>query len=155
MSKKDETAKLNSRIKELEDKVKDFENHWKRALADYQNLEKRVRAEKEEWNKFASIKIIEKLLPLLDTLEKAVEHLKDNGLELLEKQFRDLLKEEGVLEIEALGKTFDPNVHECVDTEEGEEENKIVKVYTKGYKIGDKIIRPAKVKVSKKEKEAL
>lgn len=145
------TVEVNNKIKELEKKVEELTNNWKRALADYQNLQKRVEEEKKNWLQVVNKNIIEKLLPVIDTLEQASIHLKDQGLALALKQFKNVLKNEGVVEIEALGKTFDPTIHDCVDTEEGEEENKISHVFTKGYKLNGIVLRPSQVRVIKKK----
>jgi len=142
---------IDNEKEELKKQIEELNNRWKRAIADYQNLEKRTEAERKEWIEFAEKNLINKLLPVLDILEKAEEHLKDEGLNLAVKQFKDVLMKEGVEEIDSLGKMFDPSLHECVDLENGEDENKIIYVYNKGYFLKGKIIRPAKVKVTKKD----
>jgi len=121
-----------------------------RALADYDNLRKRTEAEKGIWLKFAKQELLIKLLPILDTLEVAQKHLGDKGLEIAVNQFRDALKEEGVIEIEA-GK-FDESLHEAIDTSTGGTEGDVAEVVAKGYKFNDgTVIRHAKVKVYKGE----
>ncbi len=128
-----------------------LENQLKRTLADYQNLERRIEDERKLLSKLSAGLLIEKLLPVLDNLENAQKHLNDQGLEMVIKQFNEVLAQEGVTEIEAVGADFDPAYHEAIETEEGEE-NKVTKVIAKGYKIEDKVIRPARVVVSKKDK---
>jgi len=127
----------------------DLEEKYLRALADYQNLEKRVAREKESFVKFSNAILILKMLPVLDNLERANEHLKDQGIELVIKQFKDALSSEGVTEIEAEGQQFNPEHHEAVEKVQGEE-GKVVKVTERGYKMGDKVIRPAKVTIGGK-----
>ena len=127
----------------------DLETKYLRALADYQNLEKRVEREKELFVKFANSLIILKMLPILDNLERANVHLHDQGLELVIKQFQDALSAEGVAAINAVGSQFDPELHEAVTTSSGDE-GVILEVLEKGYKLGDKVIRPAKVKIGGK-----
>lgn len=127
----------------------ELEEKYLRALADYQNLEKRVEREKETFVKFANAVLILKMLPVLDNLERASEHLKDQGIELVIKQFKEALSSEGVTEIEAAGQAFDPQLHEAVEKVSGEED-KVMEVVEKGYKLGEKVIRPAKVKVGGK-----
>jgi len=122
----------------------------KRTLADYQNLERRIEEERRMLSKLSSLLLIEKLLPILDNLESAQMHINDEGLELVIKQFKEVLSSEGISEIQADGQTFDPNLHEAIEIQEGQEDNKIVKVINKGYKIDDKVIRPAKVVVVRK-----
>lgn len=143
--------KKDQQVKELQQKLDEAVNNWKRALADYQNLERRMQEQKENWIQFASERLLHQLLPVLDNLEKAGAHLKDPGLDIAVKQLRDVLKNEGLEEIEAMGKEFDPRVHESVDVEEGDKENMISEVYAKGYRLKDKVIRPSKVKVIKKK----
>ncbi len=143
--------KNDAKVTELEKKVEELTHNWKRALADYHNLQKRVDGEKQRWIQLVNKNIIDKLLPIFDTLEQAAVHIKDNGLNIALKQFKNVLESEGLTEIKSLGEIFDPTVHECVDTEEGEEANKISKVYIKGYKLNGNILRPAKVRVIKKK----
>lgn len=125
---------------------KELEEKYLRALADYQNLEKRVGREKETFVKFANAVLILKMLPVLDNLERAAEHLKDQGTELVMRQFKEALSSEGVTEIEAEGQPFNPELHEAVEKIAGEE-GKVLAVVERGYKLGEKVIRPAKVRV--------
>lgn len=131
---------------QLEERIVDLENKWKRALADYANLEKRIGREKEEFTKFATLVLIDKILEVLPDLERAQAHLKDQGLELAIGKLRKILKEEGLEEIEALGKKFDAQLMGCVEKVKGEE-NQVVEVVSKGYKLHGRVLRPAKVKV--------
>lgn len=129
--------------------TQDLENRLKRTLADYQNLERRIEEERKLLSRLSSVLLIEKFLPVLDNLENAQKHLNDQGLELVIKQFTDILTTEGVEEIQAEGHDFDPKFHEAIEAEDGEVDNKVVKVVAKGYIIEDKVVRPAKVVVSK------
>ncbi len=131
-------------------KHQELENQLKRALADYQNLERRVEEERRLLGQLSSALLIEKFLPVLDHLESAQKHLNDEGLEIVIKQFKDILTSEGVEEIESEGSQFDPNLHEAVEMVESEEDGRVVKVLRKGYKINDKVLRPAQVSVSQK-----
>lgn len=130
-------------------KSKSYKSSYLRALADYQNFEKRVEKEKEELVKTASKKVIIKLLPLLANLEKAEVFVKDEGLKLIKEDFLRVMKEEGLEELDVLNKAFDPSFAEAVEIIQGDEDNKIVEVVRRGYKLGDKVIQPAQVKVSK------
>lgn len=132
------------------DRHEELENQLKRALADYQNLERRVSDERRLLSQLSTVIIVEKFLPVLDNLEAAQKHLNDEGLLMVIKQFDDILQSEGVSEIQAEGAQFDPNLHEAAEVAEGENDNLIVKVLCKGYKINDKVLRPAKVVVTKK-----
>ena len=132
--------------KELED----VKNQLKRALADYSNLQKRVEEDKKILVKFANAKLLVKLLEILDILEAVQKTVKDEGLYLSIKKFKEVLIAEGVQETNSQGKDFDPNFHEAVEIVSGNTNDKVVEVLTKGYTFGDKILRPARVKVSKK-----
>jgi molecular chaperone GrpE len=131
-------------------KVDDLKNKYLRALADYQNLEKQTQVWKEEFVKFSNQNLIIQLLEVLDDLEKAQDHLKDEGLKIAVDKLKTILKNNGLEEIECLGNDFDPSVGEVIEIVPGQEDHKIVKVISKGYKLNGKIIRPAKVTVTKK-----
>ena len=133
-------------IKELQDKVVSLDNSWKRALADYSNLEKRTAEEKENFLTLVKIQIVESFLPFFDNLEKIQEHSKDEGLRLTLKDLQKVLKNIGVEEIEAEGKDFDHNFMEAIEVQPGEK-NKVLKVIQKGYLLNGNLLRPAKVAV--------
>lgn len=132
--------------KTLKQQLMDREQLWKRAVADYRNLERRINEQQQVFVKFASAALVEKLLGIGDDLERANQHLHDQGLGLIIDRFRQVLKDEGVDQIEAMGKEFDPLVMECQDTVEGEK-NQVVKVIVPGYTLNGKVLRPAKVAV--------
>lgn len=144
------TDKDQIKSQKRQEEIQDLENKWKRALADYQNLEKRIQGEKEDFVRFANALLIEKLLSALDHLEKAEEHLKDQGLTVALQQLRSVLKSAGVEEIKALGEQFNPEKMECGERVEGEE-NKVIEIINKGYYLNQKVLRPAKVKVGQKK----
>ncbi|HZE86779.1 MAG TPA: nucleotide exchange factor GrpE [Methylomirabilota bacterium] len=133
-------------LKELADQI---ENNYKRAIADYHNLQKRVQEEKSEWIRSANKDLLLRLLPVLDTLMLASNHLKDQGLTVSINQFLDILKGEGVIQIKTVGEEFNPHLMECITTEEGEE-GKVLEELRAGYLLYDKVLRPAQVKVGKK-----
>jgi molecular chaperone GrpE len=142
--KKDE-----SELEELKEKFVDAENRYKRALADYQNLQKRTADDKQDWIRAANRELLLRLLPVLDTLTLANNHVQDQGLTVSINQFLDTLKAEGIKKIDAKGKEFDPHTMECVVTEEGED-GKVLEELRAGYIMNDKILRPAQVKVGNK-----
>ncbi|EKE14496.1 MAG: hypothetical protein ACD_12C00473G0001 [uncultured bacterium] len=150
LSKKLETEKVNLEILELKKQVDEFKNKYLRAIADYQNLEKRVSDERLELFKIANQGLLIKILPFLDNLEKAELFIKDPGLKISKDHFMQILKEAGLKEIEMLNKDYDPVTAEAVELIPGKDENKVVEVLRKGYMFGEKIIRVAQVKVSKK-----
>jgi len=139
-----------------------LKNQLARALADYDNLTKRVEKEREIIDKLASIKIVARLLPVYDALVSAQNHLKDSGLAITIGQFEDILKEEGIEKIPAaVGDKFDHNLHEAVEavsSPKGAENGTIAEIVLGGWMVSDgPVIRHTKVKVygeaSKKEKE--
>lgn len=132
------------------DKQQELEGQLKRALADYQNLERRVSEERQLLSQLSSALVIEKFLPVLDNLESAQSHLNDQGLAMVIKQFNDVLQSEGVEQITADDQPFDPNLHEAAEVTEEGEDGKVVKVLAKGYKINGRVMRPARVIVSRK-----
>lgn len=139
-------VKKKGEIKKLEEEIANLTNKWKRALADYRNLEKRTLEEKKEFAQFANASLLDKLLPVLDGLDKCQSHLEDRGLGLILGQLKKALSSEGLEEIRAKEENFDPQLMDAVEMVEGEK-NKVVEVILKGYKLNDKILRPAKVKV--------
>jgi molecular chaperone GrpE len=143
-----EIEKLKAKITELETGNLELENNWKRALADYQNLQKRTAEERTSFLSFANSTVIRKLLPILDNLEMTQKHLEDAGVQMIIKEFVQALHEEGVVEVETEGKDFDPLVMEAVEMVEGPE-NKVVNVIQKGYFLKEKLLRPARVNVGK------
>lgn len=133
-------------------KTKSYKNSYLRALADYQNFEKRVGEQKEDFIKSASKRIITKLLPLLNNLEKAEVFVKDPGLKLIKDELEKILKEEGLEELNVLGSIYNPEFAEAVEIIDGEQDNKIVEILRKGYKLNGIVIQVAQVKVSKIKK---
>lgn len=140
------------RIKKTE--ADELKNQLARALADYDNLNKRIEREKQDLETLCSFKIILKLLPILDNLRSALVHLKDSGLAIALKDFEEVLKSEGIEEIKAeKGTVFNHNLHEAVEKVPGEE-GKIVEQVLSGWKYtGGPVIRHAKIKVGGKTNE--
>lgn len=133
-------------IKALEEKVSEMEGNWKRALADYKNLVDRTNKEKKQFIEFANEVLVLKLLAVYDSLEMLGKYNQDQGLLLTIKQFEQVLKEEGLKEIEALGKDFNTSEMEGIEIVAGEKD-KVVEVLTKGFYLKEKLLRPARVKV--------
>ena len=133
----------------------ELDDRYKRMLAEFENYKKRSAKERESLYNSILSDVIEVMLPIVDNLENAVKiETKDEeykkGIELVLKQFQDTLKAKGVEEIQTVGETFDPELHEAVssvqDDTKGEKE--IVQEYRKGYKIGSKVIRHSMVVVA-------
>ena len=140
------------KVKQVEQELEDLENRLKRALADYANLEKRILREKGEFVKLANAQLLDKMLAILDELELCQEHLQDKGLAMVCQRFQEVLASEGIKEIAAQDKEFDPETMDAVEIIPGAK-NKVKEVVMKGYLLNDKVLRPAKVKVGQgKEK---
>lgn len=158
----EETSTLS--VAELQQKLdealaKADENHQKllRAQADFDNFRRRTRKEKEDQAKYASLSLVEQLLPALDNFERALEASKSTqdmdslvkGIEMVYKQLDQALVGEGLEVIPSVGEAFDPHYHQAVMQVESDEfeSGYIVEELQKGYKLKDKVIRPAMVKV--------
>jgi len=151
----DETALLKGRIAELEDQLAKAKNDYFKAYAETENTRKRLRAEFESHNKYRLQNFAGEILPALDNLEKALASTEEGsplqvGVRMIYDQLKSSLAKEGVSEIEALHRDFDPNVHQAIATEklEGVKPGQVVEVYQKGYKLKDRVLRASMVKVS-------
>ncbi len=144
------------KIKELEQAVKDNFDKFLRKAAEFENFRKRTNNEKAGMYNNGVRDTVEKLLPVIDNFERAVEMSEEKesslykGVEMILKQFLEIIASLGVEEIPALGEPFDPNVHSAVMHIEDEkcDENVVVEVFQKGYRLGDRVIRPSMVKVA-------
>ena len=142
-------------IDEKQQELDEITDRYKRVLAEFENFKKRSQKEREGLYNSILSDVITVILPVVDNLENALKaETKDSeykkGIELVLKQFKDILKSKGVEEIAGVGETFDPSQHEAVssiqDPEKGVQE--IVQEYRKGYKIGSKVIRHSMVVVA-------
>ncbi len=157
---KSETAGAEEEIAKLKAELEDWKQSYMRKQADFQNFTKRKEREMEELRKYASEKIITRLLDGVDNLERAVassSQTKDfdglvKGVELILGNLKDIMKSEGVEEIITENAEFDPHEHMAVMVEDSPEhdDNKIIMELQKGYKMKGKVIRPSMVKVCKK-----
>ena len=139
--------KTNKEIKQLAQQVEELTAKWKRAVADYRNLEMRVAKEKKEWAQFGKQELLLAILEIFDDLERAVIHISDDGIKLIMDKFRQLLIGQGVEEIKIKDK-FDPQFMECVELIPGKKEA-IINIEQKGYLYNGRLLRPAKVKIGK------
>lgn len=150
-----EVKEENNELQKKQIELDDLNDRYKRILAEFENYKKRTQKEKENLYNSVLGDIIISMLPIMDNLEGAANaECKDEkykqGIELVEKQFKDFLKKNKVEEIKTKGETFDPSLHEAIsmvqdDTKESQE---IVQEYRKGYKIGNKVIRHSMVVVN-------
>ena len=154
-NQKSEIDWLKEDLVKKEQEYDELMDRYKRVLAEFENYKKRSAKERDQLYNSIMGDIMTGILPVLDNLEKAVQvETKDTnykqGVELVYKQLQDLLKANGVEEIEAVGKTFDPELHEAVSSvvDENLGEKEIKEDYRKGYKIGNKVIRHSMVVVA-------
>lgn len=139
----------------LEEQLSEANDKYLRLYAEYDNYRKRTAKEKADTYSNASAKCIEELLPFIDSFERSLdtectdEHFK-KGMDMIFKQLQDFLSRMNVTEVEALGAEFDPNVHNAIQQQEDTDyaANHVCAVFQKGYRIGDKLIRPAMVAVA-------
>lgn len=150
-----ECDETSEKISELEAKLNDSQDKYLRLFAEYDNFRKRTSKEKSETFGNATAKCIENILPVMDSFERAIiaecsDEAYKNGMNMIFNQFKSILDKLDVKEIPALGEDFNPNLHNAVTKVDSEdfESGKICQVYQKGYKIGDKLIRPAMVVVA-------
>lgn len=153
--------KLRGKLRGAEAKAKEYLDNWQRAQADFVNLRKRDEEAKQQFMKFANAALLEELIPVLDSLTLAIVHGNPEGkpaasngagkdVEVIYKQLMQVLKRNGFEEIDPVGESFDPRLHEAIGsipTDKDSEDQKILEVVQKGYILGDKIIRPAKVRI--------
>ncbi|HZG60571.1 MAG TPA: nucleotide exchange factor GrpE [Anoxybacillus sp.] len=155
---KDELTAAKARIAELEEKLQELENRYLRLHADFDNFRRRARLDFEAAEKYRAQSLVTDILPALDNFERAlkVEAEDDKtksilqGMEMVYRSLIEALKKEGVEVIEAVGKPFDPHLHQAVMQVEDSnyEPNTVVEEFQKGYKLKDRVIRPSMVKVS-------
>ena len=139
--------------------AEEYRELLQRLQADFANYKRRVERERGEQARYFNSDLIQKLLPVLDDLGRALNRVPDEvtetdwvkGIALVDRKLRAILKEEGLSQIDARAKEFDPWEHEAVFTEEsnGDDEGRIISVIRDGYKLHDKVIRPAQVSVTK------
>lgn len=155
-AEKTEEETLEEKLIKAEEQVKEAQDKWLRQLAEFENFRKRTNQEKQGMYNNGVRDTIEKFLPVVDNFERAVAATEDKesstykGIEMILKQMLEVMTSMGVEEIPAEGEPFDPNFHAAVMhiEDEGCDENVVVEVFQKGYKHGDKVIRPSMVKVA-------
>lgn len=144
-------------LTEAQEAIAELNERIVRLTADFDNFRKRAQREKDEARQFANQGLLEKLLPVLDNFEMALTAVKDadpsvrDGVQMILDQLLGVLKESGVEPVDALGQPFDPNLHEALSQEETTEvkEGTVVQQVQRGYKLNDRLVRPARVVVAK------
>jgi len=150
-----EREALIQQLKEAEAKVVEYKDGWARSQAEFQNYKKRLERDNELMYVSMKSDIIKKVLPALDDLERALQNrpAEDawaNGIELIARKLQNLLDNEGLKRIEAKGMAFDPNFHEAISHEPSDEvaSEHVIDVVQNGYMLGERVIRPALVRVA-------
>ncbi len=154
-----ESEERENKIAELEQLLKDKEERYLRLHADFDNFRRRTQIDREADKKYRAQSLVSNLLPAVDNLERAMDIQPNNeqtkslleGVKMVYQSILDALKSEGVEQIEAVGKQFDPNLHQAVmqADEEDVKENVVVEEFQKGYILKGRVIRPSMVKVNK------
>ncbi len=148
-------AELQNQLTEAQSQAAEYKDGWQRSVADFQNYRRRVDAEKAETYQMAVGSVIKRYLPVLDDMERAIESRPADlpwadGIDLIYRKLQAILEAEGLKRINAMGQKFDPNFHEAIAQEpvEGVESGTIIGVIRNGYMLGDKVVRPAMVRVA-------
>jgi molecular chaperone GrpE len=151
------------KLQEKEKEAADNYDKYVRAVAELENYRKRAAREKADSIKYGNENIIKDILPLVDSMDRALQHADNHGysdsfkkgLKLLQDQLLGCLGKHGVQQIECVDKTFDPNIHEAVfQVDTGDhEDNKVVEELEKGYRLHERLLRPAKVSIFKRPKK--
>lgn len=146
-SKKDILEKdVAKKIKNLEEKNRELEDSWKRALADYQNYKRRTEQEKSEIIRYSNENLMREVVAQLDNFNLLMEHSDDAGLKITVTQFLEMLKSNGLEEIDLTGKEFNADEAEAIDTVKGDK-NIVIETLQKGYRYNGKVIKHSRVKV--------
>jgi molecular chaperone GrpE len=153
----DPAPALADEIVELRKERDSLHDRLLRQAAEFDNYRKRVERDRKDSAQFAAIDFVQELLPVIDDFERALQSEAPGaesyrqGLEIIHRALMDMLRKRGVTPIEAVGTTFDPQVHQAVAYEEAADrrDGEVMEQFTRGYRLGDKLIRPAMVKVAK------
>lgn len=155
----EEVIQETSLLEQTQAQANEYKEALQRERADFQNYRKRIEREKEIQQAEISARVLAKFLPVMDDFERALEAVpldqKENdwlkGMTLIQRKFQNLIEAEGIQAVDPLGEEFDPNFHEAVGADEASEEyqsGKVTKVLQKGYIRGEKVLRPAMVRVA-------
>jgi molecular chaperone GrpE len=156
-SSTDAAPALADEIVELRKERDNLHDRLLRQAAEFDNYRKRVERDRKDSAQFAAIEFVQDLLPVIDNFERALQVAAPGadsyreGLEIIHRALMEMLRKRGVTPIEAVGSTFDPQVHQAVSYEEAPDrrDGEVLEQFTRGYRLGDKLVRPAMVKVAK------
>lgn len=158
----DPLAELKAKLDAAEKEAKDNKDRWLRAAADLENTRKRTKREIDDAKFEAKNKVLKEMLPVVDNLERAIEHAGGGaevdqtlrpiveGVQLVLRQFATAFERLEVTQVDAMGKPFDPNLHEAISQQESDQPpGTVVQVLQRGYRAGERLLRPALVVVAK------
>jgi molecular chaperone GrpE len=157
-AQQDPLAELKAKLEAAEKDAKDNKDRWLRAAADLENTRKRTKREIEDAKIDSKFKVLKEMLPVVDNLERAIEHAGGpgeknaivEGVQLVLRQFTTAFERLEVTAIDAMGQPFDPNLHEAISQQESDQPpGTVVQVLQRGYRAGDRLLRPALVVVAK------
>jgi len=149
-TKKPTSNQSAKNLPDLQLQIDTLTDRLNRSLADYSNLEKRIESQRQFFVTLATTSIITKMIEVLDDLQLTYQHLSDPGLKIAIDKFVSILKSEGVEEIVATDKEFDPSIMDCLQIDKGKD-NHVVCVKKPGYKLNGHVIRPSQVVVGKSD----
>lgn len=154
----EDALSLEEQLEAAEAKAAEYLDGWQRARAEFANAKKRLEKSRVDARRNATVEVIGKILPVLDDFERALENVPEEiaqdgwfeGIALIDRKLRDILKSENIERIETVGHPFDPNLHEAVLQEESadHESGTVIKELQSGYRLDDRVIRPAMVIVA-------
>lgn len=154
-----EVERLREELEQARAEAEEYLDGWRRAQAEFANYKKRQRAEQAKISEFANAGLLRKLLPVLDDFDRAIATMPEalhklswsQGLLMVRRMLEAVLESEGVEVVETEGEAFDPHYHEAVTHEEveGYEDGEVIGEVQKGYVLGDRVLRPALVRVAK------
>ncbi len=162
--KKHWTQRLKEEMEKIKKERDEYKNLYLRALADHDNYKKRIEAEWKKAVEYANERLVFELLPVLDNFERALDAMKEatdvdsikKGVEMIYKSLLEVLKKEGLEPFDSRGEKFDPRLHEAISVKETSEVEPgvVVEEFQRGYKFKNKLLRPARVSVSKEPARA-
>jgi len=154
----EEIMQLQTTLEESQAQAAEYLDGWQRARAEFSNYKKRVEGERQRIYKDAASDVLKRYLPVIDDLERALKNQPQDGegatwaggIDLVYRKMLSILEAEGITLIEAEGQTFDPNLHEAIVQSESDEHesDQVIEVLEQGYMVGDRVLRPARVRVA-------
>ena len=152
-------AECQAELEKARAEAAEYLDQWRRSVAEMSNFRKRMQREQAEYNINATARVVERMLPVMDDMDRAIAALPNtqasndwsNGFRMIQQKLHAVLDQEGVTPIPAAGQMFDPTLHEAVSYEEqpGYQEGQIIAEVSRGYKLGDRILKPSMVRVAK------